>query len=596
MFNPKSNIMITKMRLLLLLPFFALLFVTSCQDEVIDITQPQEAEALAPTSELTTLISATAKMDGSKDNIIDKASCLSVELPITVFVNGLEITIDTEEDLQLIEAIFKEFDDDDDILDIVFPITIINANYEEIVIENEDQLEDLIEECSGENEDDDDIECIDFKYPISFSVYNTNFQVTDVINIENDRQLYEFIERVKEETGLLASLNFPLTMVLADGSEIQVNNNIELARTINEAKDACDEDDDNDYGDDDFTKERLDELLKTCPWVVYEIERNQDSLIEVYREYVMVFNEDNVVKVYSRGGDVLTGTWTTRVTDNGALIKLEFDSLVDFTLEWFVYDLEPGKIKLFQTGGNKIILKKNCDINYVITKDRIEDYLQECFWRVERLTIDGIDNEKDYIGTPLKFFSDNIVKIRVNGELIEGTYNVVPLNTEGFVLQIQLEDRPNLQLEWFVTYLQPTLIKLESLGNRDNKMFLQRHCFDENDNLTYVDGVLITGEWEVVSYLDRDVDKTENYLMYTVDFQITGRVKVTDPNNGVFNGSWLAYENQGLFLGMYYGTNQPFEVLNYRWKIVEVNPSRIQLKDFSSTGAIERILVLEKKS
>ncbi|MDP5157038.1 MAG: hypothetical protein NWQ07_00495, partial [Flaviramulus sp.] len=316
--------MITKMRLLLLLPFFALLFVTSCQDEVIDITQPQEAEALAPTSELTTLISATAKMDGSKDNIIDKASCLSVELPITVFVNGLEITIDTEEDLQLIEAIFKEFDDDDDILDIVFPITIINANYEEIVIENEDQLEDLIEECSGENEDDDDIECIDFKYPISFSVYNTNFQVTDVINIENDRQLYEFIERVKQETGLLASLNFPVTMVLADGSEIQVNNNIELARTINEAKDACDEDDDNDYGDDDFTKEHLDELLKTCPWVVYEIERNQDSLIEVYREYVMVFNEDNVVKVYSRGGDVLTGTWTTRVTDNGALIKLEF--------------------------------------------------------------------------------------------------------------------------------------------------------------------------------------------------------------------------------------------------------------------------------
>ena len=44
--------------------------------------------------------------------------------------------------------------------------------------------------------------------------------------------------------------------------EIVVNNNEELERTINEAKDACDEDDDNDYGDDDFTKERLDEYIK----------------------------------------------------------------------------------------------------------------------------------------------------------------------------------------------------------------------------------------------------------------------------------------------------------------------------------------------
>ena len=38
-------------------------------------------------------------------------------------------------------------------------------------------------------------------------------------------------------------------MVLADGTEVVVNNNEELESTINEAKDACDEDDDNDYGE-----------------------------------------------------------------------------------------------------------------------------------------------------------------------------------------------------------------------------------------------------------------------------------------------------------------------------------------------------------
>lgn len=114
-----------------------------------------------------------------------------------------------------------------------------------------------------------------------------------------------------------------------------------------------------------------------------------------------------------------------------------FDTLVDFTLEWFVYDLGPEKIKLYQQGGNRIILKKNCDIIVDITKERIENYLQECYWRVVRLTIDGGDNEKDYIGATLKFFANNVVKMRINGEFIEGTYQVLAYNTQGFVLQIQ---------------------------------------------------------------------------------------------------------------------------------------------------------------
>lgn len=256
-------------------------------------------------------------------------------------------------------------------------------------------------------------------------------------------------------------------MLLADGSEIVVNNNIELANTIREAKDACDEDDDNDYGDDDFTKERLDNLLMRCPWVVYEFDINQDNLIEQYREYIMVLKPENVVKVYARGGDVLTGTWTTRVTDHGALIKLEFDTLVDFTLEWFVYDLGPEKIKLYQEGGNRNILKKNCDIIVDIAKERIENYLQECYWRVARLTI---------------------------------------------------------------------------------------------------------------------------------YFKVSGKVLVADPNNGESSGSWLAYRNDGLNLDLYFGTNELCNQLSHRWKIVEITPNRIELKDLSSTGAIERILVLEKKN
>ncbi len=594
MFNPNLKIMKTKMKSLLLLPFFALLMFMSCQEEVIEITEPNEAEALVADSALTTLISSASKMDGSKDNIIDKASCLSIELPVTVVVNGLEIIIDSEEDYKVIEAIFNEFEEDDDRLEIVFPITIITENHDDIVINNADELETFVKECRGENEEDDDIECIDFQYPISFSVYNTDFEVIDVISVENDRQLYRFIKRVRN-SEFLASLNFPVTMVLADGTEIIVNNNEELQRTIEDAKDACDEDDDNDYGDDDFTKERLDEYLQICPWVVYEFKRNNQDNTAGYKEYALNFKEDGVVKMRARNGDILTGIWSTRVTDRGALLKLEFDTLADFTLEWIVYDIEYGKIKLYQEGGNRIIMKKNCDVVIDITKERIKNYLQECLWRITRLSIDGTDNEKDYIGTPFKFFENDVVKLRVEGELLEGTYNILAYNTEGFVLQINLEGRPNLQLEWFVTLLEPGLIKLESLGNRENKMALKRFCADGDEDINYINDVVTAGEWEVALYEDGDNDETENYIDYVIGFNENGALFAEGDGNN-FSGSWLAYRNEGLYLGLNFGTqDEPFSELKHRWKIVKITPNRIELKDLSSTGEIERILVLEKR-
>ncbi|MFH4967101.1 hypothetical protein V8G61_02755 [Gaetbulibacter sp. M240] len=585
----------THLKRLFFIPFFALLFLTSCQDEVTDIMPPNSSEALLAESQLTNNINATAIMDGSFDNIIDRASCLSVELPITVIVKGLEIRIDSKEDFIVIERIFKEFDNDEDILDIIFPITIIKANHERVVIESKEALRALAVECRGENEPDDDIECIDFVYPLTFSIYNANFQVIETVTIENDARLYHFIQRVKR-SEVFASLNFPVTMKLADGTEIVVNNNQQLQQTIEEAKDACDEDDDNDYGDDDFTLERLNTVLTSCPWVVYQFERNQDDLVEVYREYVVVFREDGVVKVKARNGDMYTGTWTTEVTDAGALISLQFDALTDFNLQWHVYDLDEGRIKLFQEGGNRVILKKHCDIIFEITKARIENYLQECLWRVARLQVDGIDNESDYIGTPLKFFADNVVKIRVNGEFVQGTYQVLPVNN-GFVLQITLDGRPNLQLEWFVTVLEPGIIKLQALGRTNSDMVLRRFCPSVDGDINYINDILISNHWEVTKYyiVEGQVNNTENYAGYNIQFLESGHIKVTDPNNGLIDGSWLAYRNEGLFLGMNYGIEPPFEVLNHRWKIAEVSETEIVLHDFYANGEISRILILKVK-
>lgn len=590
MFNPKTYTMKTKLKFLVLLPFFALLMFTSCQEETVDITPPDEAEALVADSQLTSFLSATSKNDGSKDNIIDRASCISIKLPVVVKVRGIEIRISSEADYELIEKLYDQFDDDEDRCDIIFPITIINAEHYEIVINNASELAEFIEECVGENEEDDDIECIDFQYPISFSVYNTAFEVIETVTIENDKQLHRFIKRVKN-AEVFASLNFPVTMELADGTTLQANNNEELQNIISDARDACDEDDDNDYNDDDFTQERLEEYLKRCPWVVYEYKRYNQDNTEQYGQYAINFQEEGVVTMKARNGDVLTGTWSARVTNRGALLKMEFDALADFTLEWFVYDFEDGKIKIFQEGGNRIVLKRNCDVVVDITKTRVENFLKECYWRVVELEVNDTDKEEEYIGKPLKFFANNVVKIRVNGELVEGTYEVLVRNA-GIGLEINLEGRPDLKLQWLITFLSEDEIELK---NANNEMELKRHCPDNDNDLGFILDALVSSEWEVASYIDEGENETLNYKDYVIGFNQSGMLFAEGSGND-FRGSWLAYRYDGLNLALNFKTQEaPFNELRYRWKIKEITMERIELKDYSDNGEIERILVLERR-
>ncbi|HEX9825786.1 MAG TPA: hypothetical protein VGA80_04245, partial [Flavobacteriaceae bacterium] len=194
----------TRLNLLYALPFFALFMLASCQEEAVEITEPNTQETFVAESNLAMLIAQTSTNDGSSDNIIDGANGFSVNLPVTVYANGVEITVNSEADYALIESNFDANEDDEDTLEIVFPITVTMSDYTEVVVNSQAELDDL--RSHNSNEDDDDIECVDFKYPITISIYNLNFQVIDVVTINSDEQLHHFIRNL--EGGVLASLNF----------------------------------------------------------------------------------------------------------------------------------------------------------------------------------------------------------------------------------------------------------------------------------------------------------------------------------------------------------------------------------------------------
>ena len=83
---------------------------SACQEEYEEVGGGNEEQTIAANSSTAILIQNTSSNDGSYDNIVDGASCFAVQFPYTVNVNGVEVTIDSKEDLEVVEEIFDELD------------------------------------------------------------------------------------------------------------------------------------------------------------------------------------------------------------------------------------------------------------------------------------------------------------------------------------------------------------------------------------------------------------------------------------------------------------------------------------------------------
>ncbi len=575
--------------------FMATLVFTSCQEEFEELPQPDEQQTIMASSSTAKLIESTSSKDGSFDNIVDGASCFALNFPYTVEVNGIEITIDSIEDLHVIEEIFDAIEDDVNLLEIIFPVTITLSDYTEIVINNQEELRELAAECV-EGGTDDDIECIDFVYPITLFTFDINAQQTGSVTVNSDRELRLFFKELGEED--LISIDFPVTLELYDGTQITVNSNAELALAIENAKDACDEDDDNDYNDDDFTLERFNNLIAECPWLVREVQRDAINQTDQYFEYLMNFTEDGAVTVKDRLGNVLNGIWSTRMTDRGVLLNLEFDVLVDFNLEWFVYEIEPGKIKLYAEGGNRIILKSVCDV-FNDDPTTLREILRECAWVIKKVKLNGDEIER-LIGYEFKFMAEGVVTLSNGVTVSEGSW-MITTNSQGrLVMALEFGQDPELNFEWLLSDLRNDRLKFNIEGTA-YELIVQRVCDDPGTN---VDGdvmeirnVMMGGEWMVAHYSEGEVDETQNFMPYSFVFGPEHVMSITLGDTGTTQpGIWRVLRNSDGKLKVYLnaGIEGVLANLTDDWDFVSMTSNRIELKSYNEFNASYDVLVFEK--
>lgn len=401
---------------------FISLFLLSCQSEISTVTQPQQNKVLAINTTVETLIKKTVTKDGSKDNIIDNASCISIKLPVTIIANGLELIISSEADYAEIEAVFDQFNFDVDHLDIIFPITIILSDYTEITINNMDELQTYINKCGGENEPDDDIECVDFVYPITFSIFDSLNQLTNTVSVENDEQFYLFLENMKESD--IVEINFPISLILADGTEKIVNNMDGLATAIDNAKNTCNEDDNNNYNDDDCvncTVAQVTEMLLTCGWMPNTVKINGQNNSNQYANYILTFKGDGTV-VAKENGNQFAGTWVVDKTNTGILVNISFDGLSDFSFNWNLHEYNEDHSEIDLTfENNELTLEKVC----LEDKTLLKNTLNEGTWLIANFINKGVVETVNYNDFVFDFMPDGTVTATKINEVVNGTWEVV---------------------------------------------------------------------------------------------------------------------------------------------------------------------------
>jgi hypothetical protein len=349
--------------LLFLLLGFLIIF-SSCRSENDLSIDPPTEEALTANSAVALLMMKTASNDGSSDNIIDSANCLSVQLPVTITVNGTTLIINNEDGYQEIEDIIDSFNDDIDSIVLSYPIVVVLEDYSTVTVNSDTELTALASNCAGENDFDDDIECIDFQYSITASVFNVNNDVINTITINNDNDMYNFIDDLDQFTAV--TINFPIVLVLADGTTQNVSTIQELENAIEAAEDTCDEDDDYDYDDDDCdfcTTNDLESIFATCTgWEVSELERNDNDLTDTYNGYLFTFNNDGTITVV-QGATTWNGTWTASGTGNNITLTISVNGLPDFNNTWNLVEIEeePDEANFdLQLGEDSLSFRSDC--------------------------------------------------------------------------------------------------------------------------------------------------------------------------------------------------------------------------------------------
>ncbi|PRZ23299.1 hypothetical protein [Flavobacterium granuli] len=219
-----------KLKIVTGIALMAILGFTSCQSEVDDV-QGENPNTNSANSTTTTNLKRTSMYDGSFDDFLDGASCSSIVLPATATVNGTKLTLFSQLDYQQVLSIFGQFNNDQDTAVLQFPFKVKLSNYTEVTVNNQTEYNAILNACSSaEASSQNAISSVNISFPITILTYNLSLQQTGSIVITSKQQLYAYMSNVSSTE--LYSVNYPISVTIADGTKMTVSSDAELQAAI----------------------------------------------------------------------------------------------------------------------------------------------------------------------------------------------------------------------------------------------------------------------------------------------------------------------------------------------------------------------------
>jgi hypothetical protein len=108
---------------------------------------------------------------------------------------------------------------------------------QENISEGSDLLIYLRSSTSSETNNNIEDDCVDFEFPITFLVYDADWEIMQTIVAESDQDIWNVLDMIDESTYV--SINYPVTLIYQNEVILTVNNNQELLEAFETYDGGC---------------------------------------------------------------------------------------------------------------------------------------------------------------------------------------------------------------------------------------------------------------------------------------------------------------------------------------------------------------------
>lgn len=569
------------------------LAITSCQKEEKELIDETNNETITANSQLTLLMLRTSENFGLIDDLIDGNSCATIVYPVTVIANGQQVVLESEADLQIVQAIFDQFPNDIDTLEIIFPITLILNDFTQVVVNSQEALEALIASCenSGGN---DAIGCLDFEYPITFFVYDSNQQQTGTVTVNNDVELFIFLQSLDGDDFI--SLQYPINVILEDGTVVAVNSNAELQQLIIDCL--------NNSTTDPIDPVEFEQQLTSDVWFIAYFFDDYDRTVE-FNGYEFNFNTDNSAQA-SNGSNTVPGTW---MFSGGASPQLElfFGTTVPFDEldeDWDILQATNDIIRLRNLSGDGsidyITYERTPSSGGGGNMNALIEELITGVWYVTLFDDDGDIETCDYVDFEFTYFLNGSVIAESPSTTINGFWAVESDNGNlDLVLNFDSSGSGNLLGElnddWDVNSHSIDLISL--MDNDDILEFGRMPAAScgggGGGGAQELRDILQSGTWYVALFLDDGDDETTDFNGYDFTFLSNETVSASNGSQTV-PGIWIV-SVAGNDLKFEFDMDSPLNGADDDdYKVIQFTDTSVTFVTLDSSNMVEDTLTFNK--